>query len=78
MTIGDMIRERREQAGITRNALAVRAGIDPAYLMRLERGDVARPSFAEVGKIADALGTTMDCLRPERGEKISKKSGIDY
>lgn len=72
-TIGDAIRREREAADLTRNALAVQAGIDPSYLMRLERGDMTSPSFTAVCALADALGVSVDSLRG--AEKISKKRG---
>jgi transcriptional regulator with XRE-family HTH domain len=39
--LGDRIREERELAGLSVEQLAGRLGVDPAYLLRLERGGVA-------------------------------------
>lgn len=58
--IGNSILQLRQSAGINRNALAVKAGVDPSYLMRLERGDIANPSFSVVEKIAAVLGVTTE------------------
>jgi transcriptional regulator with XRE-family HTH domain len=63
--VGGVVAAARARAGLTRNALAVRAGLDPAYLMRLEAGTVKAPSFDAVCKLADALGVSCDDLRPD-------------
>ena len=62
--VGEVIKARRETAGLTRNALAVKAGVNASYLMRLERGNIAHPSFHTVCQLADALGCKADELRP--------------
>lgn len=59
-TIGEALARLREDAGMTRNALAVKAGINSAYLMRLENGSVVHPSFRTVEKLSDALGVSLE------------------
>lgn len=61
--LGDRIRTVRQHAGLSAAALAKRAKIDPAALLRIERGDNTNPSFATVARIADALGMPLDDLR---------------
>lgn len=58
----ERIRAAREKAGLTRNALAVQAGLDNPYVIRLERGDISHPSFFAVAKIARVLGVSLDDL----------------
>ena len=45
---------------------AVKAGVDAAYLWRLELGRIKDPSFAQICRVADALGITAEELRPDR------------
>jgi transcriptional regulator with XRE-family HTH domain len=40
---GAALRERRVQAGLSQNALARRAGIDPAYINRMEKAPADSP-----------------------------------
>jgi len=62
--LGARIREYRKAAQLTSAGLAHLARIDPAALLRIERGENTRPSFETIGKIADALGLSLDDLRP--------------
>ena len=62
-TLGEIVVAIREKAGINRNALAVQAGINAAYLMRLERGQVDHPSFETMRKLADVLDVSLDVFR---------------
>jgi transcriptional regulator with XRE-family HTH domain len=57
-TFGEAVREARLQAGISLNALARRAGVDPAYIHRIESTRVDRaplPRRPVVLAIAAAL-----------------------
>lgn len=61
--IGERIRLRREEAGLSLNGLANKAGVAKGYLWSLEKGETeARPSGRTLYAIADALGTTMSDL----------------
>lgn len=53
----------REDAGLSKRALALAAGVDPAYYGRLEAGEVANPSWQTVCALADALKVSLDSLR---------------
>ncbi|MCY3695430.1 MAG: helix-turn-helix transcriptional regulator [Chloroflexi bacterium] len=62
---GTTTRNRREQlrAGDRRFSLrqvAQRIGIEPAYLSKIERGDVSPPSEATTLRLADELGIDPD------------------
>lgn len=65
-TFGRRLRELREAAGLTRNALAARAGIDPIRVHRLEdgtRGDdrpVGYPRLDTAIALARALGVGLE------------------
>lgn len=54
---GDLVREHRRQVGMTLRAFAADAGLDPAYVSRIERGVIPPPQDeAKVALIARTLG----------------------
>lgn len=61
MSIGNKIKEQREQKGITQEALAEEVGITANYLGVLERGDKL-PKLTTFIKIANALKVSADVL----------------
>src|SRR5689334_14298645 len=58
---GDLLRQLREQAGLTQSDLAERAGLTPNAISALERGERRQPYPHTVNALADALG-----LAPEQ------------
>lgn len=56
---GQLIRERRQELGLTLETVADDAGISPSHLSRLERGRT-KPSFTVVGAIARVLQLDAD------------------
>ena len=67
-TVGARIRARRRKTGMKQATLAQEAGISAAQLCHLEKSDV-QPSIRTLGRIADALGTTVGELLGEKVEK---------
>jgi transcriptional regulator with XRE-family HTH domain len=63
-----MLRELREKAGLTQQALAGRAGLSLSYVAKLEQGK-ATPSWPTVKALAKALGTT--CAAFERSDPFT-------
>jgi transcriptional regulator with XRE-family HTH domain len=64
--IGRRIRQRREEAGLSLNALALKAKVSKGYLWSLENGRTqGRPSGRTLYRLAEALGTTMSDLLGE-------------
>jgi DNA-binding SARP family transcriptional activator/DNA-binding XRE family transcriptional regulator len=57
---GDLVRRRREDAGMTQRDLAGRAGVSVRTLRNLERNLVSRPQVRSVQRLADALGLSGD------------------
>lgn len=55
------MRVLREQQGLSARALSLRAGLSPAYVFKLEAGQV-EPSLRSFGRVAMALGMTRDEL----------------
>ena len=59
MALGDRIRQRRADTGLSAAELARRAGISKGYLSVIERGRSVRPSGDVLARLATALGTTI-------------------
>lgn len=67
------LRERRELAALTQEALAERAALSTIYLQALERGDAANPSLRVVVALAHALACEPgELLAPRRAIKPRK------
>ena len=58
---GQIVRRRRQSAGLSQETLALEAGLHPTYISLLERG-LRNPSLITVEVLAEALGTTMTSL----------------
>jgi len=69
--VGPNLRRLRLAAGLTQAEVAERAGVADATLSRIERGRLV-PSVALAGKLADALGTTVDALLERPTKKRQK------
>jgi len=55
--LGDVIRERREELGLSQEALAFACGLHRTYISQLERGQKS-PTLRALSVIAKALKTT--------------------
>lgn len=62
-TLGQRIREAREAAGLTQTELADKIGSEQTRISEIERGQHV-PQIARLFLLADALGVTVDELRP--------------
>jgi transcriptional regulator with XRE-family HTH domain len=72
---GAMLRELREKARLTQQALAVKAGLSLSYVARLEQGG-ANPSWTTVKALCQALGVSSSAFErndPFTGEEKPKK-----
>lgn len=58
MTVGERIKARRKQLGMSAEQLANLIGKSPATIYRYENGDIDRVDSSKLLPIADALGTT--------------------
>jgi len=56
VSVGAVLRARREELGISQEELAERAGVDRSYISILERG-LKSPTLETLEKICSALGT---------------------
>ena len=57
---GEKLRAYRTEAGLRVEDVARLAEMNPNYLSRVERGEVANPSWATVVALCVALGRTPD------------------
>jgi transcriptional regulator with XRE-family HTH domain len=57
-TVGEVLRQIREDADLSRSAVARKAGMEPGALLRVEQGRA--PTFELVYRVAKALGISMD------------------
>ena len=81
MTYGKHLRIVREALRKTDRAfslrqVAMRVGIEPAYLSKIERGEVAPPSEATTRKLAAELGEDADVLLAMSGKVSSELLAI--
>ena len=65
--LGDVVRELREDAGLTLSQLARHAGVDLSSLSRLERHIHHTMTLDNMAKVAQALGTSVDELERRTG-----------
>ena len=70
-TLGDLLRSRRETAGLSLTEMAAKLGISRPYLSRLERGEYSNPSpkvLIQLSKSLDILAEDLyamtGCLLP--------------
>ncbi len=76
MTFGQYVRQRREKLRendkrYSLRQTAQRIGVEPAYLSKIERGDVAPPSEAKIRALADELNEDVDVLLAMAGKVSS-------
>ena len=75
-SFGAVLRQRREQVGISQEELASRAGLHRTYVSLIERGQ-RTASIEVVRKVALALETSMTALiaatEEEHGQGASKR-----
>ncbi|PHJ38055.1 hypothetical protein P378_11985 [Desulforamulus profundi] len=58
MEIGNRIRELRQKVGLSGRALAIKVGLDPSQINKIEH-NVNKPSLDALEKICTALGITL-------------------
>lgn len=65
--IGHAIRRARREQKLSQGDLARKAGVPRVSIQRYEAGSTV-PAVDRVNKIAQALGTTVDCLIADTGK----------
>ena len=61
-TLGDLLRSRREAAGLSLTRMAAKLGISRPYLSRLERGEYSNPSSKILIQLSKGLGIRTEDL----------------
>lgn len=65
--LGKLIARARERKGWSFRQVAGEIGADPAWMLKLERGDYASPAPERLGRLAEVLD-----IDPERIDQISR------
>ena len=81
MDFGAFLRERREELrrddrSFSVRKVAERIGVQPSYLSKIERGEVAPPSEATIVKLAEELGLDPDALLAMAGKVSSDLQAV--
>jgi transcriptional regulator with XRE-family HTH domain len=72
--MGARLRELREQAKLTQEGLAHRAGVSSAAIFRIEQGRPSDPKLSTLVALAQALGVTVGRLADELVREDAPKS----
>lgn len=67
MPIKDRLKELRAAAGLTQQALAVKAGLSISAVIHIEAGRIPDPRVSTLKALAKALGCRMDDLAANGG-----------
>jgi transcriptional regulator with XRE-family HTH domain len=81
MSFGNYLRElreecRKEDRRFSVRQVAQRIGVQPSYLSKVERGEVAPPSEATIIRLAQELGEDSDVLLALAGKVSLELQGI--
>ena len=74
LPIGEVLRQARQSAGMTQEALAFKADVDRTYISYLENG-IKSPTLETLNKLSAALGVlTSELVR--RAERLAGKTVV--
>ena len=74
--LGSRIRQHREKQGWSQEGFALAAGVDRGYMGVIERGELKRPGYKILVRIAKVLGITLEQLLPIK--QITLNDLIDH
>jgi len=69
----DVLRQLREQAGLSQEALATKSGLDRTYISLLERG-LRQPTLKTLDRLADALNIRLTALFRRLEDRLNEDS----
>lgn len=75
MEFGELLKQLRLEAGLSQNALARAAGIDPTNLNRIERGKQGQPRRGTALKLIRGLGLPLSDRRAQKALSLAGSSG---
>lgn len=67
----EVLRQLRERAGLSQEALAEKSGLDRTYISLLERAQ-RQPTLKTLVRLADALGTSLSALSKKVEERLDE------
>lgn len=73
MTLGELIKKKRVDAGLTQSELAIASGINVGTVKSIEQGARPDPQFSTIQAIAKALGVTCHELTVPAAKPSRKK-----
>ncbi|MGH8903160.1 MAG: helix-turn-helix domain-containing protein [Egibacteraceae bacterium] len=71
-SLGDYVRQAREQAGLSVRQLAAEAGVAASNISRIENGETTLPTLELLKRIADVLDIDLAELLEYRGISLPK------
>ena len=74
LDIAHALHQAREQAGLSVESLAERAGLEPVRTLEIEEGDTT--SLTEAAQVCDALGIGIATLFAERTADIDCRDSV--
>lgn len=77
MNLGTQLRSHRERMNLSQADLAARAETTQATVSRIEVGAIPDPGVALVGRLAKALGLTIDMLVTSQSVVKADEAEID-
>jgi transcriptional regulator with XRE-family HTH domain len=60
MTLGEKIKQLRKAADFSMRELAIKSGLSPEYISRLESGDIESPGLETLRSISKTLGIDLN------------------
>lgn len=69
----DVLRQLREQAGLSQEALATKSGLDRTYISLLERG-LRQPTLKTLDRLAGALNIRLTALFRRLEDRLNEDS----
>jgi transcriptional regulator with XRE-family HTH domain len=73
MPIKDKLKALRTRAGLTQQALAVKAGLSVSAVIHIEAGRIPDPRISTLKALAEALGCRIDDLAINGGDEPAPK-----
>ena len=78
LTIGERIKQLRQERGLTLRQLAAKTGLSLGYLSKVER-DLSKPSYSTVQSICYALEMTANpFMLPQQEEQDTENASASY
>ena len=66
----DVLRQLREQSGLSQEALATKSGLDRTFISLLERGQ-RQPTLKTLARLAEALDTSLTALSKKVEDRLN-------